>query len=308
MRFFYLRNPEDEDQGIGQLAVNHFKVNVFGSRASSFIFAAVLQHHLQKYIMEHTALDIGRKILVDNLVTRFKKHQGTFANGLPNMMNHVEYQRIAGKRDTHVLGLLWTTKEDQLSLKLFKQQSEAVGTKGKIFSQFVTLFDLFGWTAPATIKAKLFMRDLWKERWAWDEELPKQMKEEWKTIGADLAIETTFVRPRHIPITEKNHLDIFVESSLSAYAAVAYLNEELYMAKTRFAPVSPKTIPETRVDGNCLRLTARKIVTTNSSTSAHRGRNNILERFTSLPGLAQVNQDTENFCSEPSEHDQQLQM
>ena len=146
MRFNYLRNPEDEDQGTGHLAVYLFNVNTFGSRASSFIIAAVLQHQLQKYNLEHTALDIGRNILLDNLVTGtdpeeeaknyFKKTRKIFqeasmnirewTSNHRNIMNHVEQQGIAGKRDTHVLGLQWTTKEDQLSLEPFKQHSEAV--------------------------------------------------------------------------------------------------------------------------------------------------------------------------------------
>ena len=178
LRFYHLRNPEDEDQGNGQLAVYHFNVNIFGSPASSFIIAAVLQHHLKKNNLEHTALDIGRKILVDNLVTGtdteeeaknyFKRTRKIFqeasmnirewTSNHPNIMNHLEQQGIAGKRDTHVLGLQWTTKEDQLSLEPFKQHSEAVWTKRKIFSQFATLFDPFGWTTPATLKTKLFIK------------------------------------------------------------------------------------------------------------------------------------------------------
>ena len=67
-RFYNLRNPKT-NKGTGQLAVYHFNVNIFGSRASYFILAAVLQRHLQKYNLEHTALDIGRNILLDNLVT-----------------------------------------------------------------------------------------------------------------------------------------------------------------------------------------------------------------------------------------------
>ena len=43
LRVHYLRNPEDEDQGAGLLAVCHLNVNVFESRASSSILAAVLQ-------------------------------------------------------------------------------------------------------------------------------------------------------------------------------------------------------------------------------------------------------------------------
>ena len=232
LRFYYLRNPEDEDQGNGQLAVYHFNVNIFGSRATSFILAAVSKHHLKKYNLEHTALDIGRNILVDNLVTgtdteeesktSFKRTRKIFqeasmnirewTSNHPNIMNHVEQQGIAGKRDTNVLGLQWTTKEDQLSLEPFKQHSEASWTKRELSSQFAALLDPFGWTAPATLKAKLFISDLWKENWTWDEELPKQKKEEWNSIAADLANTTTFVRPRLIPITQKIRLDIFVDS------------------------------------------------------------------------------------------------
>ena len=228
------------------------------------MLAAILHHHLQKYNLVDTALEIGRNILVDNLVTgtdteeeaktNFKRARKSFpeasmdipewTSNRPNIKNHVERQGIAGKRVTHVLGLQWTTKDDQLSLTSFKQHTEAVWTKRKTFSQFASLFDPFGWTAPATLKPKLLMRDLWEENWTWDEELPEQKNEERKTIAADLADATTFVKPRPIPITEKNRLDIFVGSSLSAYAAVFYFNGELYMAKTRLVPVSPKTIPE----------------------------------------------------------------
>ena len=125
LRFYYLRNPADGDQRTGQLAVYHFNVNIFGSRASSFILAAVLQHHLQKYNLEHTALDIGSNILADNLVTGIdpEEEANTYSkrtrkifqvasmnirewtSNHPNKMNHVKQQGIAGKRDTLVLGL-----------------------------------------------------------------------------------------------------------------------------------------------------------------------------------------------------------
>ena len=100
-----------------------------------------------------------------------------------------------------------------------------------------------------------FLRDHWKANWTWDEELPEQKKEEWKTIAVNLAKAKTFLRPRYRSRTEKNLLDVFVDSSFSAYAAVAYHNDELYMAKTRLAPVSSKTDlmlvhQKTRVDGN----------------------------------------------------------
>ena len=112
----------------------------------------------------------------------------------------MEQQPIAGKRDMHVLGLQWTTKEDQLSLEPIKQHSESVWTTRETFSHVATNFDAFGWTAPATFLAKLLMKDLWNENWTWDEELPEQKKEERIAIAAVLANATTFIRLRHILI------------------------------------------------------------------------------------------------------------
>ena len=73
--------------------------------------------------------------------------------------------------------------------------------------------------------------------------------------------------PRHKPNTEKNCLDISVDSSLSAYAAVAYFNGEFYMAKNRLNTVLPKTIPGLELMamalgsqlGNCLQQTLQHL-------------------------------------------------
>ena len=98
-----------------------------------------------------------------------------------------------------------------------------------------------------------------------------------------------------------------MESQLSEYAADAYLRGALH-GKDQICPSFAKDYTRIRVDGNVSRLKARKIFTIIFSTPAHRGRNYILGQFTSLPGLAQINKDTENVCSQPNEHDQQLQM
>ena len=140
-------------------------------------------------------------------------------------MNNVEPQRYAGKRYTHVLGLQWTTKEDQLRLEPFKQHSEAVWTKRENFSQFATLKTLLD-ELPHQHSKPNSLRETFGKKIGMG---PKtsETEEDWTAIAVDLANATTFVKPRHILITEKNHLPIFVDSLLSAYAAAAYLNGEL---------------------------------------------------------------------------------
>ena len=53
---------------------------------------------------------------------------------------------------------------------------------------------------------------------------------------------TEFKYSRQISSKGTYRLDIFVDSSLISYAAVAYLNNQLYFTKTRLA--SNRTIPE----------------------------------------------------------------
>ena len=67
LRFFYLKDPESKNF---ELATYNFEINIFGSRASSFILAAVLKHHLGKYSSEEPLIpQIQDNLLVDNLVT-----------------------------------------------------------------------------------------------------------------------------------------------------------------------------------------------------------------------------------------------
>ena len=94
LRFYCLRNPEDDYQGTGQQAVYHFNVDIFEFRASSFILAAGLQHHLQKDNMERTALDIERNILGDNLVTDIGSKQEEPSEGKPKNTLKTKMQQI----------------------------------------------------------------------------------------------------------------------------------------------------------------------------------------------------------------------
>ena len=144
LRFYYLHNPEDQDHGTGQLAVYHFNDNIFGSRALSFILAAILQHHLEKNKLEHTAFDIGRNIVEDNLVMEtgtkeeakkyFISTSKVFRKASMNIRKWTSVhpnvvENVVQQGHTHVLGLEWTTKEDQLSLEQCKHQSQAIWTK-----------------------------------------------------------------------------------------------------------------------------------------------------------------------------------
>ena len=86
-------------------------------------------------------------------------------------------------------------------------------------------------------------------------------------------------------------IDIFVDSLLSAYTAAAYLKVELYMAKTRLAPVSQKTAPEFELMAMALRS---QLVQFLQQSSQHQpivaeSISGEIHKFIRLPALAQIN-------------------
>ncbi len=97
-----------------------------------------------------------------------------------------------------------------------------------------------------TIAAKLLVQRLWKEGLQWDEEVSDALSSEWKNLAGHMFDASTATQPRkivqdtEIPTT----LHIYVDSSMSAYAAAAYINNSLLFAKAKVAPTKMRTIPE----------------------------------------------------------------
>ena len=259
-RFFYLKDPESINF---ELATYNFEVNIFGSRASSFILAAVLKHHLDKYSREEPLIpQIQDNLLVDNLVTGcsteteaiefFQKSRSIFSDAAMNLrdwssnnetINTLSLAKnVYGAEVTHLLGIKWNTKLDQISLDSFVPTERTAWTKRQIFSEFARIFDPFGWLAPVVLTGKVFIRSLWQSKVLWDGFIHRELQKEWETILISLKEATEFKYPRQISSNDTYRLDIFVDSSLICYAAVAYLNNQLLFTKTRLAP--DRTIPD----------------------------------------------------------------
>ena len=50
-------------------------------------------------------------------------------------------------------------------------------TKRKILSLVSSIYDLLGWVSPLTVRGKMFMQTLWKEKMGWDQKLnPDQIR------------------------------------------------------------------------------------------------------------------------------------
>ena len=103
------------------------------------------------------------------------------------------------------------------------------------------------------MRSKILIQDLWKRKVEWDEPLQEDILSQWNNLAADLQISTSLELGRHYfkgiqREVNEHDLHVFVDASLTAYGAVAYITNDttscLVMAKNRVSPVKKLTLPQ----------------------------------------------------------------
>ncbi|GIX74227.1 hypothetical protein CDAR_236591 [Caerostris darwini] len=84
------------------------------------------------------------------------------------------------------LGILWHPASDVFSFKVNSLCLEGTLTKRTLLSTIAKPFDPLGWLSPITIQSKLLMQKLWKYQLQWDEIVPPDIANEWKTLSQDI--------------------------------------------------------------------------------------------------------------------------
>nr|CAD2205279.1 unnamed protein product [Meloidogyne enterolobii] len=86
-----------------------------------------------------------------------------------------------------ILGIIWDTFYDALSLKLPvpKMTEEKQWTKRKVLATIAECFDPCGLISPALLKGKWLMQKLWEANLPWDNDLPEDLKKEWEEIATE---------------------------------------------------------------------------------------------------------------------------
>ena len=155
------------------------------------------------------------------------------------------------------LGLKWHTKEDVFYCKVSERllKMDKVIKKRSILSKVSQIFDVFGFLAVYTVRAKIILQQLWQKKVDWFEELTDDCALKYIEWVNELSILESIKVPRcPFRMFEKVNIQIhgFCDSSLDAYAAAVYVRvvflsndvQVTYlMAKTRVAPLKRLTIP-----------------------------------------------------------------
>ena len=81
----------------------------------------------------------------------------------------------------------WDPEQDVLTFvkKVIDTESRSI-SKREILRQSSSIFDPLGFLGPVTIRAKLLMQQLWKQKLSWDEILPKHIHSEWIDMSRDI--------------------------------------------------------------------------------------------------------------------------
>lgn len=160
---------------------------------------------------------------------------------------------------TKILGLIWNTQSDTYQYNIQTLEIDEIKlTKLIILSKIASIFDSLGLIVPVVTLYKLFMQKIWQMKLTWDDQLPKNLVNEWQKYMSNLHLLNNLKIPRCIMGSGNIHrLEIqgFSDASIVAYGACLYLrtinerqecNVRLICVKSRVAPL--KTISLPRLD------------------------------------------------------------
>ena len=264
-----------EDETLEKIATYRFRVVLFGATSSPFLLQKTLAYHLEKHPNE-LAKSLIPHFYVDNFVCTYSdtdqlRRAYPQVNSILSdasmplqgwISNSVEFNQELGidldeKNIEHinVLGLSWNVVSDELSL--YRSSKVCKGecmhhhiTKRLVVSVISAPFDPLGLLSPVLIKGKLFIQNLWKADYSWDDVISESLTLEFQSICKTLGQISDIQFPRFVVVPKKSDLHIFCDSSQTAYGLAVYVvnlenkSSNLLMSKARVAPNPPLTIPK----------------------------------------------------------------
>ena len=172
---------------------------------------------------------------------------------------NIEHEDLSEETSMKVLGYLWNTNEDTLSVQQSKLiNAEMPINKRNVLRQLASVFDPLGLFAPITLRGKILLQTIWIKQLKWDDPLDQEDSNEWAEIKGDLMKMSEKEIKRCISISSQREnitysLVCFSDASGKAYAATIYLlqkslNEtksDLIFCKSRIAPVKKDNYTKT---------------------------------------------------------------
>ena len=283
-RFLWLSAMNDPDS---KLTTYRFKSVLFGATCSPFILHATLIKHLEDNSHVWVSDLLKKDIYVDNIISSltdektvcnyFRDTRDLMSSAGFNLRswssNSCRLSSLAKAEDvldsdkiTKILGMRWDAATDTIYLAQKTIPTFASMTKRTILQETAKIYDPVGFFSPITIRAKILLQDIWKQKFDWDIPLSEDFQTQWCSIAEDLNSATSTTFPRFYfgnaadttttsgtasdtnRSPEDHSIHVFCDASPQAYGAVAYITRgkqsALLMSKARVAPLKQLTIPK----------------------------------------------------------------
>ena len=235
----------------------------FGISASPFIHCAGIRFHVRQLAREHAEKarllsDIEQHFYMDDLVFTTESADEGFesfdflfkafgAGGfklrkwatncadlgrrMAESLSDPEVQVAFDQEDFKFLGMGWNLRTDQLHISVSAAVATLEGSrpsKRSVLRGAAQIFDPLGLISPLTIRPKILLQTLWKQKLDWDTELTGKNLEDFKETTESLRTAQQFRIQRSINTNADDiarELHVFCDSSLSALGCVAYVRE-----------------------------------------------------------------------------------
>ena len=264
-RFLWPENPSDKNSPVN---VYRFKVVFFGGTCSQFLLNISLKKLLRNFDNSITK-DIDNSLYVDNLAYSCKHQEiiieyynasnsllssagftlREWATNSRALQQLIPADKCMNKVDNvNVLGFIWDVNTDLISYKFKSLKINETCTKRSILSDSSKLFDPIGLLSPVTIRCRLLMQELWREKLSWDEAVSNCIFVKWSKLIGDINEIQGIKFDRNLDVGESIDLYVFCDASTVAYGAVCYIKTnsgiKYVMCKSRVAPIKIITLPQ----------------------------------------------------------------
>ena len=213
--------PADPFNPNSKINVYRFKSVLFGSKSSSFLLQATLEHHFKNYDGPFKA-QITNSFYVDNIQGTIDcesdlidlydcYNQEMLKANMPLQSwnsNSINLRKTINNdyseeilQNQGVLGLNWNTLSDSLNVKEITFASANFLTRRNLLSRVSSTFDILGLFSPIIIRGKMLIQESWKEKLKWDDPLPKYFNEQWESLQSDLINLTLTLVGSYIDVT-----------------------------------------------------------------------------------------------------------
>lgn len=237
---------ECEDTTIGEIIIHDFYVDDLVTGADSLEEVLIIKQKVSAAL-----LSAGMPL---------RKWKSNEPRAIQSELNDVSLDLNIGEHQaSKTLGLDWQPKSDDLRFSIDSSLTNVL-TKRGMLSVIGQIFDPMGLLSPCVITMKMLLQKLWLHKLSWDDQLPSDIVKVWLDILKTLPALNNLRIPRYIccDLCTTVDLHIFSDASEGAYGACLYARSvnsngnvlvNLLLAKSKVAPLKPRTIPQLELCG-----------------------------------------------------------